>query len=141
MGARYLKTEDDAIRSHYPTASRAEILELIPNRTWSQIGARARNKGIHRTSKAWGNSIQEGRKLLSNAWTKEEEKKLIAIYPHATYKLLLATFPSRTFNALSMRAQHLGLHRTHEARCMQVSIGRRNARKEKEGSSENAGKR
>ena len=53
MGVRYLKTEDQNIEVYYPTATRAEILELIPNRTWAEIGVHARRMGIHRTSKAW----------------------------------------------------------------------------------------
>jgi hypothetical protein len=44
MGARYLKTEDDAIVKYYPTAPRAEILEHVPNRTWAQIGRRNARK-------------------------------------------------------------------------------------------------
>ena len=131
MGARYLKREDEAILRYYPTAPRAEIIKLIPNRTWDQIGVHARKKDIHRTSKAWGNSIREGRKSLKHTWSDEDNKKLETLYPHATYALLLATFPSRTLPAIRDRAQRQGLHRTREAIGREIEIGRRKARKEK----------
>lgn len=130
MGARYLKTEDEVIVRYYPTASKEEILELIPNRTWAQIGVHARKKGIHRTSKTWGNSIREGRKSLKDTWSDGDEKKLEALYPHATYKLLFAAFPSRSMAAIRDRAQRQGLHRSPEAISRQIQIGRKNARKE-----------
>ena len=132
MGARYLRTEDRAIEAYYPTATKEEILELIPNRTWAEIGVHARKKGIHRTSKAWGNSVREGRKALTNAWSDKDKKKLDSVYPHATYALILAAFPCRNLTAIRDRAQRQGLHRTKEARCRQIAIGRKNARKEQE---------
>jgi hypothetical protein len=42
MGARYLKAEEAVILTHYPTARRWKILALIPDRTWEEIGAKAR---------------------------------------------------------------------------------------------------
>jgi len=130
MGARYLKTEDTVIEVHYPTAPKEEILALIPDRTWAQIGVHARKKGIHRTSEAWGNSIREGRKSLKDTWSDEEDKKLEALYPSATYALLFATFPSRSMVAIRDRAQRQGLHRSPEAISRQIQIGRKNTRKE-----------
>jgi hypothetical protein len=131
MGARYLKIEDTVIEVHYPTAPRAEILELIPNRTWAQIGVHARKKGIHRTSKAWGNSIREGRKTLRDTWSDEDNKKLDSLYPNATHAQLLAAFPSRVLTAIRDRAQRRGLHRTREATGRQIQIGRKEAKRKK----------
>ena len=124
MGARYLKTEDEVIERDYPIASRAEILERIPNRTWAQIGVKARNMGIHRTSKAWGNSVREGRKLCRDAWTDQQNELLDALYPEQTYAQLLAAFPTKTITAIRSHAQQRHLHRTREAVGRQINIGR-----------------
>ena len=132
MGARYLKIEDTVIQVHYPTASRAEILELIPNRTWAQIGVHARKKGIHRTSKAWGNSVREGRKILKHSWSDEENAKFDRYYPHSTQEALLKFFYSRTWLALQSHAEKRNIHRTREAVTREIKIGRKNARKGKE---------
>lgn len=115
MGARYLKIEDTVIEVHYPTATRAEILELIPNRTWGQIGVHARNKGIHRTSKARGNSVREGRKSHKDAWTDQQNELFDALYPKQTREQLLAAFPNRSWLALQSHAQKRSIHRTPEA--------------------------
>ncbi len=131
MGARYLKTEDDAIVKYYPTAPRAEILEHVPNRTWAQIGVKARKMGIHRTSKAWGISVREGRKLHKDAWTDQQNELFDVLYPKQTYAQLLAAFPNKSLLALQSHAQKRGIHRSREAVGRQMNIGRRNARKEK----------
>lgn len=131
MSARYLKTEDEAIVMKYPTASRAEILELMPNRTWAQIGVYARRKGIHRTTQAKGNSIQEGRKSHKDAWTDEDNEKFDRSYPHSTRVALLNYFYPRTWFALQSHAQKRSIHRTREAVGREIAIGRKNARKEK----------
>jgi hypothetical protein len=132
MGARYLKTEDDAIVKYYPTASRDKILKLIPDRTWEQIGVHARGMRILRTSKAWGNSIREGRKALSNSWQDCENILFDELYPTALHSQLILAFPDRTWHALQSHAQKRHLHRTREAAGRQINIGRRNAKEQKE---------
>ena len=131
MGARYLKTEDEVIRSHYPTALRDEILKLIPNRTWAEIGVHARKKGIHRTSKAWGASVREGRKLLRNTWSVKDNYFFDRWYPTQTREWLLAAFPNRSWLALQSHAHKRSIHRSREAIGRQMNIGRKNDRKEK----------
>jgi hypothetical protein len=131
MGARYLKTEDEAIVEYYPTASRDKILKLIPDRTWEQIGVRARRMRILRTSKAWGNSIREGRKAMPNSWSAEDNDKFDSYYPHSTRSALLNFFYPRTWLSIQSHAQKRHLHRTREAAGRQMNIGRENARKEK----------
>ncbi len=131
MGARWLKAEEAVIVSHYPTASRAEILELIPNRTWGQIGVKARKMRIHRTSNAWGNSVREGRKEINGSWSDEENDKFDSYYPHSTRSALLNFFHPRTLFAIQSHAEKRNLHRTREAVSREIKIGRENARKEK----------
>jgi len=131
MGARYLKVEETVIQVHYPTATRAEILELIPGRTWAQIGVHARRMRILRTTKARGNSIREGRRLLEHAWSDEDNKRFDAMYPTVTRAQLSTAFPSRTFLSLQSHAQKRQLHRTRQAVGTQVNIGRENVRREK----------
>lgn len=131
MGARYLKTEDDVIRRHYPTATRPDILERIPNRTWNQIGDHARKMGIYRTSQAWGHSVREGRKWHKDTWTDQQNELFDALYPTQTRVQLLATFPNKSLIALQSHAQKRHIHRTREAIGRQMNIGRKNARKEK----------
>ena len=130
MGARYLKTEDDAIRRYYPTASHAEILEFIPNRTWAQIGGHARKKGIHRTPKAWSNSVREGRKILKHSWSYKDNYLFDRLYPTQTREQLLCAFPGKSWLALQSHAHKRHIHRTREAIRRQMNIGRENARKE-----------
>jgi hypothetical protein len=124
MGARYLKTEDKEIVKHYPTASRVEILELIPDRTWAQIGVHARKKGIHRTTQARGNSIREGRKILKHSWSDEDNDKFDSYYPHSTRSALLNFFYPRTWLSIQSHAEKRHLHRTREAVGRQIQIGR-----------------
>lgn len=132
MGARYLKTEDGVIVMKYPTAPRAEILELIPDRTWEQIGVHARKKGIHRTSKAWGNSVREGRKEINGSWSDEENDGFDSYYPHSTREALLNFFYPRTWFAIQSHAKKRNLHRTREAMSREIKIGRKNAKKKKD---------
>ena len=128
MGARYLKTEDEAIAEHYPTAPRAEILERIPHRTWEQIGVHARKMNIHRTTQAWGNSVRDGRKAMPNSWSDEDNDKFDSYYPHSTHSALLNFFYPRTWLSIQSHAQKRHLHRTREAVRRQMKIGRENAR-------------
>lgn len=132
VGARYLKTEEATIVSHYPTAPRDKILKLIPNRTWAQIGVKARKMGIHRTSKAWGNSTREGRKLHKDAWTDQQNELFDRLYPTETRVQLLAAFPDKAWTALQSHAQKRHLHRTSEATRREMQIGKKNARKKGE---------
>lgn len=131
MGARYLKAEEKVIRSHYPTASRAEILELIPTRTWAQIGVHARRIDVHRTTRARENSIREGRKEINGSWSDEENSKFDRYYPHSTRAALLSFFHPRTWFAIRAHAEKRHIHRTREAVGREIRIGREEARKEK----------
>ena len=128
MGSRYLKTEDEVLFSDYPTASREKILEKIPNRTWPQLSAHARRRGIHRATEAKGDSIREGRKELRGSWTNAENDRFRRLYPVMSQKLLLDAFPKRSMSALSSHAYTLKVRRTREAKACAVEIGRRNVR-------------
>jgi hypothetical protein len=130
MGARYLKTEDTVIAAKFPTASREEMLKRIPNRTWPQICAHANRKGILRTHQAKGNSIREGRKKLRGAWSDDENNRFNELYPVATHEELLLAFPNRSIAGLTSHAHRQRLFRSHEAKGIQLKIGRENARKE-----------
>ena len=124
MGARYLKYEEAIIRNEYPTASRARLLALLPDRTWEQIGVHARKMGVHRTSETWGNSIREGRKILKDTWSDRDNKRFDHLYPNATRALLLDAFPARTWISIQSHAQKRQMHRRREAISLQISIGR-----------------
>lgn len=129
MGARYLKVEEAAIRAHYATATRVEMLDFLPNRTWSQIGVHARRMGIHRTTHAKGDSIREGRKEIKGLWSDEENNQFDRYYPHSTHAELLNFFYPRTGFAIRSHAQKRHLRRTREARGREISMGKRNAKK------------
>ena len=130
MGARYLKVEDEVLINDYPTAWRKEILDKIPGRTWEELSAHARRKGIHRTAKAKGDSVREGRKTLKNTWSDAENDKFRRLYPVVSYIHLLGAFPKRSISALHAHAYILKVKRTREAKASAVKIGRENARKE-----------
>lgn len=125
MGARYLKVEEAAIRDHYSTATRTEMLEHLPDRTWSQIGVHARRIGVHRTTQAWGNSIRDGRKEIKGAWRGNENESLDGLYPYLTRKDLLIVFYPRTWLAIQSHAEKRHLHRTPEAVGRQIQIGKK----------------
>ena len=128
MGARYLKSEEASIRDRYPTASRTHILAFIPSRTWSQISTHARRMGIHRTTQARGNSIQEGRKKLKGAWSDQENDRFDSYYPNSTRVALTDHFYPRTWLALQSHAEKRGIHRTREAIGQEIKIGREKAK-------------
>lgn len=129
MGARWLKVEEEVIQKKYPIATKEEILMLIPNRTWAQIGVHARRMGVHRTTQSWGNSVREGRKANKDAWNDQQNALFDRLYPIRTREQLLVAFPNRTYFAIQSHAQRRHLYRTKEAGARQVGIGRRNARK------------
>jgi hypothetical protein len=129
MGERYLKAEEMAIRTHYPTSRRWKILSIIPGRTWAAIGVKARKMGIHRTKEAKGDSICEGRKSHKNAWSDLQNERFDLLYPIRTYAQLLAAFPERSRISIRSHAQKRHLHRTREAVGREINIGRENARK------------
>jgi hypothetical protein len=131
MGARYLKAEETVILEHYPTATRARIVDLIPNRTWHQIGVKARRMRVYRTSAAKGQSVREGRAQLKETYALSENILFDRLYPTATRAELLKAFPNRSLSSISVHAARRHLHRTKEAKARQVQIGREEARKEK----------
>lgn len=131
MGARYLKVEEAAIRDLYPTVSPTDMLERIPDRTWSQIGVHARRMGIHRSTLAWGNSIRDGRKEIKGAWTDAENERFDKTYPYLVRSSLLVLFSPRTWLAIQSHAEKRHLRRTREAVGREIKIGRENARKKK----------
>jgi hypothetical protein len=130
MGERYWKAEERIIREHYPTATRNEILALMPNRTWLQLSAHAREMGVHRTSETWGNSVREGRKSLQDSWSIEENIQLVKFYPQHTRAEICAALPRRAWKAIRSHARRLDIERTREAKAREIRIGRGNARKE-----------
>ncbi|MEA1997703.1 MAG: hypothetical protein U9N61_00045 [Euryarchaeota archaeon] len=132
MGARYLKYEEDTIRNCFPTATRSQLLQSIPNRTWSQILAHANRMDIHRTTKAKGNSIREGRKKLKDTWSDADNAKVDMLYPISTLADLAVFFPHRTLTAILTHACRRNLHRTRETINREIGIGRKNARAQKE---------
>jgi hypothetical protein len=129
MGERYLKAEEEAIRELYPTATRFEILSRIPDRTWGEIGVKARKMGIHRTKEAKGESVREGRKKLKHSWSDAANERFDLVYPNLTRAHLLNAFSSRTWLSIVSHAQKRHLHRTREAVGREISIGREEARK------------
>ena len=131
MGARYLKVEEEILRAYFPTASRKEILEKIPTRTWAQLSAHARRMSIHRTTKAKGDSIREGRKTLKKSYSDAENNRFRRMYPVASRKELLAAFPKRTLAGLRSHAYILKVFRSREAKARETKIGREEARKKK----------
>lgn len=77
----------------------------------------AKLKGVsHTTVRYWlkkygirRRTYSEVNKLRENAWTDEEIEKLKKMYPVATKKELLKTFPNRTWSAIVSKAHKLGL--------------------------------
>ena len=132
MGARYLKVEETVIRTRYSTAPKEEILKLIPDRTWLQIGVHARHMRILRTTNAWGSSVRDGRKALKHSWSDIDNERFDRLYPVLTRVALLVAFPPRSWKSIQSHAQKRGIHRTREAKGRQINIGRKKAKEEGE---------
>jgi hypothetical protein len=130
MGDRWLKSEESEIVDHYPTASPAEMVLRIPERTWAQICVHARRMRVLRTTEARGNSIREGRKALKHAWSEKDNKRFDTMYPINTRAQLRAAFSSRTWKSIQSHAQKRHLHRTRGAAGKQINNGRSAAKEE-----------
>lgn len=128
MSERYLKTEEQIIIDHYPTASKDELMRHLPGRAWTAIYAHAQILGVQRTRETKGKNIVDGLKknrINPNFFYSDEEvARLIEIYPSATRAELSAAFPNRSMKALTACAYRLGLKRTREAKGIQMGIGR-----------------
>jgi len=72
MGNRYLKSEIKVLKEKYSSASEAEIMALMGDRSWTAVCKYARSAlGLYRSRNAIGLAISEGR---AKAKLKEEEK-------------------------------------------------------------------
>jgi hypothetical protein len=129
MGERWLKAEEAVILTHYPTARRWKILALIPDRTWEEIGAKARKMRVLRTTQSKGDSIREGRKSHKDAWSDLQNERFDRLYPIVTREELLAAFPNRTFVSIQSHAQKRHIYRSREATGRQMNIGREEAKR------------
>jgi hypothetical protein len=124
--------EDALLKEHYPRASREELLQAIPNRSFMAMVCRAWTLGIVRqvieptdvpVNMSWQDyqimqeqgltdkEIQARKERKTPRWTPQEDEQLQSFYPSAPRAELLQAIPARNYNSMCHRAQTLGLSR------------------------------
>lgn len=93
--------EDEIIVKQYATASKEELLKLLPGRTWTQCTDRAITlQERHSRRNAY-------KRQNWKPWTPEEDKTLIEYWDKLSNKGLLTLLPGRTLKACQNRVQFL----------------------------------
>ena len=135
---QWSKQEDELLKHHYSRASREELLQAIPSRSFNAMRHRAHILKLPRlvyeasfmpTTICWRDfqfmqehSLTEEQlqakkdgKLEKPHWTKEEDVLLSRYYPKASREELLQAIPTRNYRNMIYRAKVLGLVRhVHE---------------------------
>ena len=89
----------------YPTSTREEIIEAIPNRTWDAI----KNKAVKEKLKIAAD--KRAYKHSSKAWSSSEDTLLEIFWADSPESVMQALLPNRTILAMTNRACALGLCR------------------------------
>lgn len=120
MADRWTPQEDTTLKDIY-----RNILERL-QKPWMTIRRRAVRLDLHRDQSL----IDEDRKLRfgprSDAWTPEEEALLRDIYPHNTKETILSKI-DRSWGAIYIHAQFMGLHRDREIVVQEMISGGKTA--------------
>ena len=82
------------MKKYYSSLSKDELLEMLPNRTWSSVLTKA-------------NKININKRCM---WTNEEDNLLIAIYENTDINEVVKKFSNRDKNSIVKRAMKLGLN-------------------------------
>lgn len=86
--------EEDIIKKYYPYGDREIILKYLPDKTWANIGAKARRMNILRTR---------------HYWSQEDNKWLKEFYHIKTINEIMLKFPYKTKQSIFDHAFDLGL--------------------------------
>lgn len=84
----YSLEEVEILKKYYGSVTFEEIKALLPHRSDTSIMCKANSLGL----------------TMREKWTKEEDEKLILLYPHNTNEELLFYFPNRTITSIQSRA-------------------------------------
>jgi hypothetical protein len=103
--SRFTNSEDSIIQLLYPRGQKEEILQLLPNRSWRNILERARRLGVERDL----SYIHAFQRQKESDWTAAEDTTLKQLYSSANTELIQLKIPNRSWAAIKIRANKLGL--------------------------------
>jgi len=105
FGTPWTDAERDIVTRHYPTMPRPQLMELLPNRSWSAITTEGRRMRLKRVA----GSIQRD-------WRPDEDAILTRLWPSAApLDDVCEQLPNRSLSAIRQRANFLGVRRTSVA--------------------------
>lgn len=97
----YTKEEDEIMINFYESMTVNELKEILPNRCKDSIRYRVNwliKKG----------RIEQGKiKKFDNAWSEEEENKLIKLYDNTTIREIGEKFENRSISSIKQKITHL----------------------------------
>ncbi|TDX49119.1 SANT/Myb-like DNA-binding domain-containing protein [Orenia marismortui] len=138
--AKWTEKEEKRITMLYPNSTWDKIQKELPGRSKDNIMAKAFQLGVRREKNYWSElEIIKLRKnyrkdkeflckefnrswdaiitqinrlgLNRNVWSKEEQEKLIELYPKSTWEKIERAFPNRTNRSIRAKARRLGIKR------------------------------
>jgi DNA-binding transcriptional ArsR family regulator len=100
-----LWTDDEVekLTETYRDATREEILEALPGRSWDSVRKCATKMGLHRNPSF--------RCVTGRRWSDHEEQALRDLYPRSKRETVLAALPRRTWGAITHHANQVGVKR------------------------------
>lgn len=97
---QWTSPELSTLRKHYESASVADLLLMLPGRTYGVIKQKAKRLGLSRSH-------------LRTPWTEKDDATICQHYPHSSLETLLSLLPRRSLHAIRRRASDLGVVRPH----------------------------
>jgi hypothetical protein len=143
---RWRKQEDELLQLLYAKASREELIQAIPARSFNSMRHRAHTKGLPRLvyepssippTICWNDfqfmqehglteeqlRARKGDKVEKPHWTNDEDERLRLYYPKTPREELLKALPTRNYRTMIYRAGVLGLIRqVHELETVPVNV-------------------
>lgn len=117
-GDRWSEIELSTLRAYYPTHTLAEMMELLPGRTYYGISTKAQQMGLRQGEEAFRKQYAAAGRATSNlwqrryceGWTPEQVEQLREMYPAASMKRMVAEI-GRSKKAICKKAENMGLRR------------------------------
>lgn len=117
-GDRWSDIELSTLRCYYATHTLAEMMEMLPGRTYYGISTKAQQLGLKQGEEATKKQYAAAGRATSNVWqrrhcqdwTPEQVEKLRQMYPAAPMKRMIAEI-GRTKKAICKKAENMGLSR------------------------------
>lgn len=95
---RWTDEEKRILRRLYVDGTRKEIMEALPDRSWTALRQKANSLGLKRRSKPWS---KEDEKILQRMYSSEPQGKILS-----------SLNANRSWAAVKKKAQYMGVERT-----------------------------